>query len=468
MVPNLRPLLAAVYLTASPLFAQDITVTSLSSINSNAVGLVSASNAGLPMDFWADAPADLIADLIAKQQRHKMPEAREFLNRLIVTELTPPRQSGTSVDMIVARIDWLLANGAVDAADALLTKAGPHHAGMFERWFDVKLMLGQPQEACEPLKKNSAISSDLSTKVYCLAQNFDWFSAELTLVSGRNLGAIDDQRADLLSMFLDPDLLEEMDTPVIQNPKDPLEFAIREALALPRPTSGITLAQSLADLDDAAGWLAQLRAGENLARVGAIPAQYLQSLYTRNGRASASGGVWERVKAVAQLDTAIANPDPVSACRTLRRAWNVMRDAQLLHVFAALYATPLASMTLPDDCAAIQYNTILLHPNYGALIFDIYELIPNDDILRAVVSNDFETMKSKSTIETAIKNAFLRDRISLLNPAQTILTAFRDITTGTESDPQRISHVIATLLDAGFTPEAQRLALQFVILERQS
>lgn len=466
MIPKTLRLIAAVCLLSTPIHADEIIVTPLADISSNAVGLVSASNAGLPPNFWADTSAALISQLIQSQNHHKIPEARAFLNRLIVTELIPPRQDGTNVDMILARIDWLMANGAVDAADALMTKAGVRHPDMFKRWFDAKLMLDHPQQACQPLKTNPSLGTDLATKVYCLAQNADWFSAELTLVSGRNLGAIDADMADLLSIFLEPELMEETKARPVKNAADPLEFAIREALALPRPTSGITLAQAHIDLDDAAGWLAQLRAGEDLARVGAIPAQYLQALYTRNAKASASGGVWERVKAGAKLNRAIADGDPKATCTALRAAWHEMRSAQLLHVFSALYATPLASMELPNECHELQTNTVLLHPNYGTLLFDIMELIPETDILRSIASENFETAKSQSEIETAIIDAFAQERITLINPAQTILSALKDIKTGIESDPRRIHHAIATLLDAGFTAEAQRMALQFVILER--
>jgi hypothetical protein len=466
MAPKAFHWLAALCIFAAPLNAQDIIVTPLADINSNAVGLVSASNAGLPVDFWADTSAALISQLIQSQNHHKMPEARAFLHRLVVTELIPPHQDGTNVDMILARIDWLMANGAVDAADALMVKAGVRHPAMFKRWFDAKLMLNHPQDACAPLKNNTGLSNDIPTKVFCLAQNSDWFSAELTLVSGRQLGVIDDKTADLLSIFLDPDLMDEFAAPPVQHNADPLEFAIREALALPRPASGITLAQSHVDLDDAAGWLAQLRAGENLARVGAIPAQYLQALYTRNATASASGGVWERVTAVAGMNRAIALNDPEVGCKALRKAWHEMRDARLLHVFAAQYGTPLASISLADDCHELQVHTILLHANYGALIFDLMELIPETDILRGIVTDDFVPVNARTEIETAIVDAFARERISLINPAQSILTAMKDTRLGIESDPRRIHHLIATLLDADFVAEAQRMALQFVILER--
>jgi len=342
-------LLLSLILSLGTAKAQEIITTTLPSVDSNAVGLVTAQNAGLPADFWADTNATTIATLIDDQHFHQIPEARAFLQRLMVAELIPPQDSENGVSTIIARVDWLLDNGFVDAADALLQKVGARHPAIFKRWFDAKLMLGLVQDACEPLKTNAALTTDISTKVYCLAQNQDWFSAELTLVSGSNLGALPEDRATLLSLFLDPELMDEIPAPKVQNASDPLEFALREALALPRPASGITISQSHADLDDAAGWQAQLRAGEKLARVGAIPAQYLDALYL-SGRASASGGVWERVSAVQALHKSLANNDPVATCAALENAWRNMARAKLSFVFAEIFAQDLATKELGAFC----------------------------------------------------------------------------------------------------------------------
>jgi hypothetical protein len=464
---RLLPLAAIVALLGQPVTAQEITVTPLNQINTNAVGLVTPQNAGIPADFWGDASAPLIAHLIDIQHHHQIPEARAFLSRLLVTELNSTKDDDNGVTLILSRVDWLLDNGALDAADALLEKAGIQHPALFQRWFDSKLMLGNPDEACAPLKENPALATDLSTKVYCLAQNSDWFSAELTLVTGRNLGGIDPRRADLLSIFLDPELMGESDPPPIQNASDPLEFALREALALPRPGSGLTLSQSHVDLDDSAGWLAQLRAGENLARVGAIPARYLDALYS-DGYASASGGVWERVQAVSKLKSALTKNSSELVCQALDNAWQEMKKAKLLNVFSEIFAEQLAGQNLPESCLNLQVQTILLHHNYGALLFDLIDFIPETDILRAILDQDFTATETNSVIEKALVDAFLETREPLSNPAQSILTALAETTHGIESSPRSIKRLVSTLLNADFKPEAQRLALQYIILERAS
>jgi len=456
---------AIVGLVASPFAAQDISVTPLSSIDTNAVGLVSPKNAGLPVNFWRDEPASEIARLISIQNHHKIPEARAFMNRLMVTELAPPTGKHGDVAALVARVDWLLANGALDAADALLGKAGVQHPALFARWFDAKLMLSRNTEACEPLKLNPSLSADLPTKIYCLAQNMDWFSAELTLVSGENLGAIDPERARLLAYFLEPDLMDEGPAPKVQNQSDPLEFTLREALGMPRPSSGITLSQSHIDLDESAGWLAQLRAGENLARVGAIPARYLDALYSDN-KASASGGVWERVKAVAKLKRAMAQGDSAVICKALNHAWDEMQKVSLLHVFSDVFAQSIATHNLSADCTETQVNTVLLHPNFGALLFDLVEYIPEKDILRAILAMNFTDTETNTPIETAIHGAFTSQLPILVSPARSILKAMADTAAGTDSDPRSIQRVIETFLAAGFETEAQRLALQYIILDR--
>jgi len=445
--------------------AQEIITTTLPLVDSNAVGLVSAQNAGLSPNFWADTDAATIATLINDQHFHQIPEARAFLQRLMVAELIPPKDIANGVTTVIARIDWLLDNGFVDAADALLQKVGASHPALFKRWFDAKLMLGLSQDACEPLKTNPALTTDISTKVFCLAQNHDWFSAELTLVTGRNLGALSPDRAILLSLFLDPDLMADIPAPKVQNASDPLEFAIREALALPRPATGITLSQSHADLDDAAGWQAQLRAGENLARVGAIPAQYLDALYS-SGKASASGGVWDRVSAVQALHTALLGNDPIKTCSALKTAWQEMSNVRLEFVFAEVFAQDLATKTLDAACHETQLKALFLHPNYGALLFDFMDLISDADVVRALITKDFTSAVPKTAIERAVIDAFASNPVELVSPAVSILNAFADTKSGVESDPRSIQALISTLLNAGFSAEADRLALQYIVLER--
>lgn len=454
-------------LLGQPTQAQGISVTPLTNIDTNAVGLITAQNAGLPADFWADASAIQISHLINNQYHHKIPAARAFLNRLMVTELIPPTENTGDVAMLTARLDWLLQNGALDAADALLDKAGVTHPDLFARWFDVKLMLSRNFQACGPLKKNQALSSDLSTKIYCLAQNMDWFSAELTLVSGQNLGAISDERAQLLSYFLDPDLMEDGPEPKIQNNASPLEFTLREALALPRSNTGTTLSQAHVDLDDSAGWLAQLRAGERLARVGAIPARYLDALYSDN-KASASGGVWDRVRAVSKLKTALAQEDPNQICMALNNAWAQMGRASLRHVLSEIFAESISILNLPEKCIHTQINTILLHPNYGLYLFDLIEFIPDGTVLRTILSGDFANATPKSAIEQSILNAFTTQPQILVSPAASLLTALSDTANGTDSDPRSIERLITTFRAAGFETEAQRLALQYIILDNAS
>jgi hypothetical protein len=449
---------------ALPIQAEDISVTPLSRINTNAVGLITPENAGLPADFWSGEQAAEISRLINAQHHHKIPEARAFLNRLMVTELSPPSESSGSVTALVSRLDWLLENGALDAADALLDKAGVNHPALFARWFDTKLMLSRNSQACEPLKANAALSTDLSTKIYCLAQNMDWFSAELTLVSGQNLGAISPERALLLSYLLDPELMDDGPAPKIQNTKDPLEFTLREALALPRSSSGTTLSQTHVDLDDSAGWLAQLRAGERLARVGAIPARYLDALYSEN-KASASGGVWERVRATAALKKSMVADDPDGICTALKYAWEQMGQAGLRHVFSETYAQTISTHNLPTECIETQINIILLHANYDAYLFDLVEFIPRNSVLYAIVSGDFENAIPQSPIEDSIINAFTQQPPILVSPARAILSALAGTTTGTDSDPRSIERLITTMRAAGFSAEANRLALQYIILD---
>ncbi len=82
------------------------------------------------------------------------------------------------------------------------------------------------------------------------------------------------------------------------------------------PTAGLPRAFAHADLRSTTAWRTRIEAAERLVRNGAIPGSVLLAAYTEQTPA-ASGGVWDRAKAIQDFDAAIAAADPAAVAATL-------------------------------------------------------------------------------------------------------------------------------------------------------
>ena len=131
---------------------ETIQTAPLDSLVIDAAGLFPASVTGLPPRFWGPTPvADLVA-LLGSQSLDLPDPARTLFFRLLLAELDPPVDAGPEHLFFLARIDALLRFGALDAAQALLERAGPADPTLFRRWFDVSLLMGSTDRACAVMR----------------------------------------------------------------------------------------------------------------------------------------------------------------------------------------------------------------------------------------------------------------------------------------------------------------------------
>jgi len=284
-----------------------ITVTTLAPISRDAVGVLAPEVTGLPRSLWGDANAGTVRAMIVAHPDQGVPAARALFRRLLLAEADPPRGADASASVLLARIDRLLDQGALDEAAALIDAAGPETPEMFRRWFDIGLLTQAAQAQCQALRRNPALSPTLPARVFCLARGGDWNAAEITLTLGEDVGSITPDQEALLARFLDPAIFEADPEPPIPEPLTALDFTLREAIALPRPYGPLPLAFLRADLDEHAPMRARIDAGERLVLAGAAAPDVLFAAY-RAGAPAASGGVWERARAVQALDAALASP----------------------------------------------------------------------------------------------------------------------------------------------------------------
>ena len=150
----------------------------------DAVGLLPPAVTGFPANLWGIGKSAEIASQISQIGEDSLPALRSLLVTLLLAEAQAPIDSTGGGGLLLARIDKLLAMGALDQAQALIDAAGADaNAELFRRSFDVSLLTGDENQACTLLKSAASLSPTLTTRVFCLARQGDWTAAALTLRS---------------------------------------------------------------------------------------------------------------------------------------------------------------------------------------------------------------------------------------------------------------------------------------------
>lgn len=452
---------------------EEITVMPLGAVRLDAVGLLPRSVTGLPPDLWADSDPATLANLFRGQPTDGLPAMLAFTEQLALAELDPPRDAGPEAALFLARLDLLLARGALEPARALIERAGPTDPQVFRRWFDVSLLTGQAERACAAMRANPDIAPTFPARIFCLARGGDWPAAALSLDTGAALGYIAADEADLIARFLDPELFEG-EPPLPPDPSiTPLRYEMRAALGERPPSTALPLAFAHSDLADVAGWRAQLDAAERLMRAGAIePTQWL-AIYTSRVP-SASGGVWDRVAALQAFDAAILAGDPAAVGRTLPPAMAAMERAGLEVAFATLYAERLLRLPLTGEAAMLARRVGLLSPLYETVAQSAVAQSPGEEALFAIARGlpapgGLGSGPRASAVATAFADTTTPSRYTWLidrgRIGEALLRAARVIG-GDSPDPDDLADALGLFRSLGLEDTARRAALQLLLLDR--
>lgn len=342
----------------------DIAVMPLGAVLLDGVGLLPTAITGLPPDLWGRSETATLTRLIRAQPLNGLPAMQAFTETLALAELDPPLDADPDAGaLFLARLDLLLARGALDPAQALIDRAGPTNPEVFRRWFDVSLLTDHVARVCAVMEASPDIAPTFKARIFCLARTGDWGAAALSLGTGAALGRITEDEAEVIARFLDPELFEGAD-PLPPDPGiTPLTFQMRVALGERPDTRALPLAFAHADLSNIAGWRAQIDAAERLLRAGAIaPTQWLDIVTDRVP--SASGAVWDRLRALQAFDAAVLAGDTPEVARRIGPAWDAMAEVGLETAFAALYADLLLRLPLSGEAAALARRAGLLSPDY--------------------------------------------------------------------------------------------------------
>jgi DNA-binding transcriptional regulator YdaS (Cro superfamily) len=453
---------------------QEVAVSSLDAPGPDSIGLLPPQVTGLPAALWGLGRTDEIAALIASERTDTLPALKALLTAILLAEAEAPADAAGGGTLLLARIDKLLDLGALDPAAALLEKAGSVQPDLFRRTFDVALLTGTEDRACETMRAHPELAPTFPARIFCLARSGDWNAAALTLRTAQTLGFVSDEEDALLSRFLDPELYE--DEPPLPKPArpTPLVWRMLEAVGEPLPTHSLPLAFAHAELRDTAGWKAQLDAAERLARAGAIDPGLLRVLYT-DRRPAASGGVWDRVAGVQELEAALAAADPASVGALLPGLWAGMAEAELEVPFATLYADPLAALPLTGDAAALAFRIGLLSPSFQQVARARVAADPVEAFLIALALGSVEGLVPPDSMARAIAPSYQNpppdpEFAALLAEGrlgEALLRAIDRIDSGLRGTPGGVTEGLALLAQTGMTDALRHTALELMLLERR-
>jgi hypothetical protein len=444
------------------------------------VGLVPAAVTGMQADLWAGSDvADLTVQL-ADLPDLDLPAANALLFTLLLAEASAPGGGSDAQDRLTrARVEKLMELGAVDPAMALVEQAGASRSAMlFDLWMDLSLLVGTEDAACGVLSRAPYLTQNTATRIFCAARRGDWDTAALTFGSASALSLVPRETLDTLDRFLNPDLFEDAAPLPVPRRMDPLTFRLFETIGEALPTGPLPRAYAVADLRDIAGWKSQLEAAERLTRAGALPDNRLLGLYT-DRQPAASGGIWDRVRAVQRFDVALATGSSDAVAKTLPAAWREMRSAELEVGFASVFHTRLAAVTLTGSALQIQTTIGLLSPEYEAVAAQLpgqVSLGNNTPLLRGVATGDATGPAPEEALPRAIYDAFSApvpqaDWVAMAQNGrlgEALLATLGALREGARGDSRALREALGTLRALGLEDTARRAALQILLLERQA
>lgn len=441
----------------------------------NAVGLLPTSVTGFPRNLWGIGSSAEIAAQIAEVSQDELPALNGLFTTLLLAEADAPVDSTPQGRLLLARIDQLLAIGALDQAQTLIDLAGATTTSeLFRRDFDIGLLTGNEDKSCAALKKAALVAPTLTTRVFCLARSGDWNAAALTLRTAQALGNIHGVEDELLSRFLDPEEFGDTPLPLPPRPVTPLIWRIYDALGEPISTATLPPAFAHADLSEQAGWKARIEAAERLARLGTVTPNLLLGLYTERAPA-ASGGVWDRADAFQRFDAALTRGDTAIIEQRLPLAYARMKDVELEVPFATLFAHRLSGLNLTGDSGHIAFELGLLSADYERLSKVNPPQGARSAFLLGIAGGSAVGLTASDSMARAIAPAFIdpqfpadvADLVAQNRIGELILQALLRIDKGLHGDLTKVTEGLSMLRRVGLEDVARRSALQLMLLERR-
>ncbi|MCC5954784.1 MAG: hypothetical protein JJU07_01690 [Natronohydrobacter sp.] len=453
---------------------ETISVAPLTGAEPDATGLFTAERIGLPRDFWGPTPLAEIIAAIEAFPSDTVPSATRLGLRILMAEFAAPHglTQETRGALLLARIDKLVSLGALEQASQLIDAAPEPSAALRARAFDIALLLGEEDRACAKMSGVISATEGQAAQIFCMARRGEWQAAWASLQVARSLQLIDESEAGLLMRFLDEEEADYLPPPP-QN-ITPLGWRILEALGDPVATTNLPVAFAHADLRGVSGWRAQIDAAERLTRMQVLQANRLYGLYTQR-RPAASGGMWERVRAMQHLDRALANGDMAAIQAELLNGWPLFAAVELESAFATIHASALADLPLTGEAAEILWSVLLLAQER---LDRAAQLAPDTSMaqfIMALASGAPLPEIAAPEMASAIRQGFEDTALSEQAQAQMqegalglmVLDALGQIAQAAAGDPLAATRGLQRLRAVGLDAAARQIAIELLLLERR-
>tara|TARA_Y200000002_G_C22669491_1_gene659344 strand:+ start:249 stop:1742 length:1494 start_codon:yes stop_codon:yes gene_type:complete len=444
----------------------DIQVSTLNSNEYQAIGLLPIYVTGIPTTIWRNSSFDDLEYSFKTMPTFSYSPIQELVYSLLLAEARPPLNEPSRYAFLEVRLDKLLNYGAVDPAIALVERASPVPERMIPQLFDISMLSSNNFPICEPVFQNTENRELQAELIYCYARKGDWLTAHLILQTEKVLGDLSDHEISLLNRYLEVDF--NVDLSVLLPPPDsitPLEYRLYEAIGEPIPAEYLPIQYSQSDLSGENGWRAQVIAAERLSLTGAIPENQILGIYT-NHSPGASGGMWERIKVINDLDAALDDKENLE--KSFQDAWEVFKQTNQLTVFAKLFGLRVFEENLSPKSKKIAANLLLLTNNFK--ITEGYW--DPSDIRFGLTAGDFSQVKVYDETEKIILQIFTEPSVPFLveqklnqgKLGEVILNALLQFELGIEGNLKDFSESLSTLNLIGLETTARRAALTHLVL----
>ncbi len=467
------PLQAPVVNGPSANLPDEIQVAPLDAAVPDQLGTKDAAALGVPVAIWGKSTVgDLVQDLAALELgRDAPPSIRTFLTDLLQARLDPPIDAGIDDRFFLARIDTLLALGHLESAENLLGQTSRIDPRYFRRSFDIALLTGEETTACQVIDKSPELSPTYPARIFCLARLAQFDVAALTLGNAETLGILTPDEDALLRIFLDPELFEDEPVPAAPRVPTPLEYRLFEAVGERIPTDQLPVAFATADLSETVGWKTRLRAAERLAATGAVTFDDLLVVYNERSPA-ASGGVWDRVRAIRALEETLRRNADAQLQSELGETWRLVADMGYQSAFADWIVPKLDGKALTGSGAAVAFE-IALFAKRPDLASQFAKETEQDRFLLDMVNG----VSRPAPPGDAFASAILRGLSSieagggyapLLKEARTgevVLRALAALAEGASGNPETTVQALTALRQIGLNDLARQIAVELILIE---
>ena len=444
----------------------DIQVSTLDSNEQQSIGLLPIYVTGIPSTIWRNSSFDDLEYSFKTMPTFSYSPIQELMYSLLLAEARPPLNEPTRYAFLEIRLEKLLDYGAVDPAIALIERASPVPEKMISLLFDISLLSSNNLPICEPVLQNTKNRDLQAELIYCYARKGDWLTAHLILKTEEVLGELSPHEVSLLDRYLEVDF--NVDLHALLPPPEtitPLEYRLYEAIGEPISAEYLPIQYSQSDLSGENGWRAQVIAAERLSSTGAIPENQILGIYTSRS-SGVSGGIWERVKVVNDLDTALVAREDFE--QYFQDAWKVFKQANQLTLFAKLFGLRVFDENISPKSKEIAANLLLLTNNFA--ITDSYW--DPSDIRFGLTTGDFSQVNVSDETEKIILQIFTEPSMPFLfeqklnqgKLGEVILNALLQFEMGIEGNLKDLSESLSTLNLIGLETTARRAALTHLVL----